>query len=1456
MLRKIRKYFKPVKRVASKLTEQKGQIAILLIIATAILFIFYAMSFNLAKVSEQKVLVTRASTAASSMFAAQIGGLAESYFRTALGNESRYCRDTSVWGAIFAFIVVIVATWYCVGTCAGLTAPMAAAIIGLAAASLVMQVVVVQPGMTAAWNKMMSKTMTREDRFMETGLQAGLTTSVSDREQVPDWIDMDMDAYAGGADNISRFSHYYTMRLIMNASDINAALLGYLNALADLLYGSQPSYSIYGDNDDWGVHDPMDCLVNEDNPCCSDRRTRPSDCNSCCLSFQVDSANDECRAAYEVTRATCAANTPYPDANLPYIYEMGLDNRYNNVGESAFFSFREKIGRDDEITRYGKVSSDINAYEQAILPGPDRVYRLEDTTGYQRNDLYENIYPYNDHPLWSGGEIDVVHGRGVFPFFYKVDEWGMNLNALDPTTQLAHCHWTDLDYLGVAGCRRVDVRGLSRELAPDPSDFASGRRYLQLTRNPGELYCQVNAFVDAVGDVGGMVPAAYVPDLGNCRAVAVDGIRDYEEVFPDSPKIVVDEDDDVCANYLVEPFQSECHSNLGGYDQPLQGFWKKGVDRFCSNDDSYHSGCFSQIDGRDCLCGECSDPRSSYLTDPLDMIAYGLDYFVSWGADQVEKETDAILGDFSAWYVEASEYVESTACYASRGDCYSNCAYEEPSYLRLLAPALQEMQDRILNWFSHNFSDTAGDDVWCVPENDPDFISNAELATMRNPPAWPPGAERGSIPNIASCLSWNAYDTYFGVGVDATGNAEKFDLCADEDLCIANIDFCSGAADQTPRCMFDQFEANFLDVDMWLNYQESEVLEYEECLAAYAAVNFPADQSPPNCCLANGEGDMTLPGLPADQISTIDACQEACRNLPTNGQRFTNEASSAFRGGDVAVELDPTRFQDAELETVTASFTCDTCLDYADTPVDVPGIPSNPDLGLPIEVMDSSGVPVIVTDADGLPVLVYPGDAMPTVVLDPDFGMPIVVAPGDPIPIDPGTGLPLVPVPVTRTEAPPGVGLPVLVRDADGAPVVVLDAAGQPVIIYPGDPMPVIVFDVAGEPIVVLGTDGQPILLSPGDPMPTVVFDIDGNPVVVLDGDPIPVDPDGIPLVPAPVIETEMPNVTDEGDLEVDCDPAVEDCGCNGFSSCITEYQIISNRSEATCNPASEAGRIYFQHVEYGLSLQKGSCSQGHSNFWGISTEYFNKLGYADAVQMCADEAVNQVDKFKLRANFLNRRIAEAKEVVDLFESAQGPLQEYAMASDILINAVEIYFGSLDEPFIERSVIYGWRDDPEEWEVDGVSEWHLVKVDGRIPKNMPYVDTYTKDWGTTRCYEIRNDEGEVTARVTRADQGKVKEVMFPGGQKIWDVRSWKGEPATNVGWSALEGCIGEGGGRSRWHPDGAFMINDSDGCAGLANNLLNQHGLSVTTCAQYTMGGDGTDARDGARLEMLGRCDW
>ena len=322
--------------------SKKGQVAVVILLIVAFALIFYAATLNLGRIGQNKVVTQIGAAQGASALASAMASYGQSLFMQQLGGRQKKCQSSGLLGAILGFVLAVVLTiflWEAAPATMQLAAQ-ALLVIGtvLAATSLVLQITVIQPGITSAWNSLAADLLPLVDQFMENALRGALQSATSDPVQVPDLNDMDLDGSFGldavtseAIDNISRFSLYYaqifdgiTVNFIPEAENFQVALQDFVyqlppvgpNTTAGGLPATCGAAPACGPDQEcvdvetapvcvpaWGLWDPLpeyfvpgpirpppiDVIypftIPQDltNPCFSDPANVPSVCNPCCL---------------------------------------------------------------------------------------------------------------------------------------------------------------------------------------------------------------------------------------------------------------------------------------------------------------------------------------------------------------------------------------------------------------------------------------------------------------------------------------------------------------------------------------------------------------------------------------------------------------------------------------------------------------------------------------------------------------------------------------------------------------------------------------------------------------------------------------------------------------------------------------------------------------------------------------------------------------------------------------------------------------------------------------------------------------------------------------------------------------------------------------------------------------------------------------------------------------------
>jgi hypothetical protein len=410
---------RPSGLLPGKSFSRRGQTALILVFVIAIAIMIYAASLNWSRVTQHKTLTIMGSNLAAANMASIIASYGEQQLQVNLGGRPKYCKRTNflvMVVVIIIAIVVVIITW---GAAWPLVAIAIAALV-LAIAALVINLVVIQPGLTTLWNKMQDALLTMEDKVIENGLMTGLQSSVTDNVTVQDHFDMDLDGQwvddlgrsniLRPADTISRFAYYYTMRMKLlepfDVPEVDTFSLALKELIYDNPYGKVGPH-VAGppasgctpeqrdanaiqcqDPDNFGLFDPGCSDGNPSpycNPCCvplvdSDGRSRPANCST---ADPVDAA--------------CMVGGAYPAPPYYFQYDPHYENDLN-----GFHSYRELLGVDDEHMEYNKNPAAPNGPQVA---DPTRIFYKKDASGFYplpeetRKGIYTFFWEMGSFPL-------------------------------------------------------------------------------------------------------------------------------------------------------------------------------------------------------------------------------------------------------------------------------------------------------------------------------------------------------------------------------------------------------------------------------------------------------------------------------------------------------------------------------------------------------------------------------------------------------------------------------------------------------------------------------------------------------------------------------------------------------------------------------------------------------------------------------------------------------------------------------------------------------------------------------------------------------------------------------------------------------------------------------------------------------------------------------------------------
>lgn len=678
-----------------------GQVALILVLIIAVALIFYAVIVNLGKNTQIKTLVTIASNTAGSLLASQISSYAEMLFQEYLdGNATLHdgklekCTTSDVWSALIKFIVY--ALIILIACCIPGAGPFIAAMIF----SLVIQGVStaisvgIQSEITSQWNKKMGYVMGPAGQFLENAILTALRTAVTDQVEVADLYDDDQDRKfgldAGGEpkDKMARFAYYYGKRIDAISTGVIAAINAFLNRLEDFVYKI--------DNQDFGIYEEGSCALD------------PNSTSSVLAAH----CNPNCNSSVSGMLSQCASTSIYGN-NYPYLYDPFYE------GINTVYSYREKLGNDDENIYFEKNSANPNGPQIYISDPSLQKFQIKDTTGYYSNDVK----------------------KGIYPLFYKLKDWGLDLSTADAYANREQCYLVDKDY--ILYCQGVTL----------PWELQSMR--LELPVAPATLIYDQTPYVNGANyNVPGQPP------------LATDKIS--------MPSGILAANNECAQVFLTD-------SN--------QGFWKKGVDKFCSTVYPYNRNCAKHGGSTSCgtdgsgVCPECGDSgtnSSLWNDDGLDDIVYNIGSFLDWARKSLEQGTQSINSDFFNWYgLGTSNDEDDKAWKWIEKNTQPACHICSPQggYLWQAQQSLQIMSNRLkvlysgahANNYQASFSN-GYDDAWCLPSLqsvDNGLVSQQEFQYF--------SSGNTSLEKVINCLNYNVnFPVTIGSG---NGNAQRFYMC-------------------------------------------------------------------------------------------------------------------------------------------------------------------------------------------------------------------------------------------------------------------------------------------------------------------------------------------------------------------------------------------------------------------------------------------------------------------------------------------------------------------------------------------------------------------------------------------------------------------------------------------------------------------------------------------------------
>lgn len=1518
--KKYRKNFNLNRKV--QMSSKKGQVALVLILATAIALIFYAVVLNLGRVSQVKTSTQLAATTGASMLASSMTSIGQSIFMETMGGKVKICDKTGVFEALLTLllivIIIIIIIISCVyAGCAGLELieliPYLVVAAVLSVANVALQAFVVQPGLTNAWSKIMAATLTPEDGFLETGIRSGFQTITTDLRQTPDLFDWDQDGefgYTGNQPNdyISRPSLYYDMRMKGIVPRSNPLVSAFLDTLNDFIYEDP-----LGNGSTWALYDPIPEPAVNPSHICNDwalqPQNQPAGCNQCCVPATVidprdgvsllpvrPSCCDHTDPAINCgTVTTCGVNSPYPNYQFQYA-------EFYEDDQNAFLSFRETLGRDDEHSRYFKDFNNPNSdprfgpQQQTLEQLSNVGFYLKDATSYYTEDLFgafsgsdyiSQVFTYPSSPPPPG---DIR--RGVYPFFYKISDWGTELALTDPVSFQEHCYWVD-DRDPTLGPICAGV-ALEQELTqskinnfPIPHDVADPDPFLRPVYN--------TTFV-----VDGSNP----PTAG-----------------PTDPPLHVDKVA-LPGNILAQG--SECAQIAHTANT---GFWKRGVDRHCTNGDfpttewpynnncpKHQAGSCTVPDGTgtggtisvDCDCLTSSAGTNVFNEDIIDDLVYEIPLFLKWSTTVLSLTPQQQILSFRHWYSLALSWLEPGV----------GKIHEWQAKMDYVIAQLE-------GWRDTSFEGADCYEAWCVPPSGCAEVPPEEAATFDANGNGTPG----DIEDVVACLNHNIEGHDFGLGTTkplgtGEGNDWRFKECRDK-CDLASCDFNQMPRSLTPTSDYDPNDSTNDDPSAGGSGINAGKLYFQDVLDPQ--------------CQPNVTDILTcLDTIPLGNIDTCTSSElTACRNMPQQQATasgschpyFTQDPST-FQSGPCGYDCELQYFTQNPATNFNELAHCYGNLQYFATD------PATFDfLTLP-ECTDRTTWPTTANPwwnemqqatfflttlgcSDDILMPNYCGD------FDAITGcMDWYLDPAEPrcdngacqlmpqFPTDPsfwyGANNLAIPIPPNGWAVQANDDLIRLAAASDDITSISCNFANGSDADYNAisncynncsdancKAMPQYRNNqqwAAGlNPWYDQAEAAKQWLLSQSPPRG--LGDPDFNIIAACQAactscgwtadtlcdttcrlmpmfDTTCAAPGSGVCTGGPPIPyfSENPSSAFAGN---DCGSNVAECPNGWGPGCMWYDRIVGQLgSPAAGQPTTDDGAVAMANRSCDLRPSGSGTAPATIYNDRAST---NNNGFLLNTEIASIDAANQVSKFKQRRDFLHNRMKELNNTTQVFTTARTELEQLITDAAPLFN--EFNSRSNLSAGLPDSLIYAWQDDSPNITPVRNGYWHVIKVEGRLPlrcydgcgvgagpsPDWPSVKTKTSGFlNTTRCYELINRSGIIKFRATRWDEDREpNSVTFPNGTPLWSFHN----PASSSGDEGLNLSAECGGSYYSFVPflgslipssitgqeldrqfGQAFMLNkrsDNPACWDRASNILG-HGVDTEVCAEYYYHGGAT----------------
>jgi len=481
--------------------DKRGQTALIMILLAAAALIFLAITLNWGRIAQVKSLTTIAADEAATALASDAASYGEMEKQTYLVNEN---VKTSLTGVLLSVIILIVSIILCFTP----LAPAAGWALGLAIAgmvmtfvSIVLQLVWINPMISALWNKLQMNQPVYQ-QFYEQGVSTALQSSVTDQVNIADYFDWNANGVFGvnatgfPRDSVGRFALFYTDRLkMLNQPDVPQVVYFY-DQLAELMNGetcgqNQSDNYNYGTAVDAGCqaagvkpfssppcNNPsipcttpdINCVVNPIDPVCQEKIPNGFQLNDSCTDSNPSSPTYNpycdpcCQPLSVVNPLYCAPSTSSSSSSSSSTTCTGTTSTGDacncNPLVSQYISLRPSSCDQSPSPPQCSIN---NPYTAAVPGGPYPL--IYDQTFQEYNNKVsfldqfgrdQQIPPAAPPPGQTAYQMSpnamtpstvtppLVFPNGVYPFFWLMNEYSPEVDNIDPTTTTltsAQYHW-------------------------------------------------------------------------------------------------------------------------------------------------------------------------------------------------------------------------------------------------------------------------------------------------------------------------------------------------------------------------------------------------------------------------------------------------------------------------------------------------------------------------------------------------------------------------------------------------------------------------------------------------------------------------------------------------------------------------------------------------------------------------------------------------------------------------------------------------------------------------------------------------------------------------------------------------------------------------------------------------------------------------------------------------------